>query len=139
MRTLGVFAAALITSATLGCALQEVRSKTKVGPEWQHSGTSDTDSVRWSVEQGFDFKWDKGIGTGVSYRRRDVDDGSGNNDNGVWFDISFPIWKAKKKEAAAERIEVLERRLAQLEVELAGKDLQTAAGRDPVHSGNGTH
>jgi hypothetical protein len=97
--------------------LKEVRSKTKFGPEFRHKGSNRTNEVRWYAQQGFDFKWEKGITTGVTYRRRDVDGGSGDNDNGVWIDFSFPIWKAPKKaDALARRVVELERRLAQLEV-----------------------
>ncbi len=37
-------------------------------------------------------------------------------DNGVWFEISYPIWKAPnhKKEKLAHRVEALERRLNEL-------------------------
>lgn len=99
-----------------GCALEEVRSKNKFGTEWRHSGSRSTAEERYSVEPGFEFKWDKGISTGVSYRRRDIDNGSGDSDNGLFVDFSFPLWKRPKEEAKmAERIEKLERRLAELE------------------------
>lgn len=99
-----------------GCALKEVRSKSKFGPEFRHKGSNRTDAVRWTVQQGFEFKADNGISTGITYRRRDTDDGSGDNDNGVWIDFSFPIWRAEKEpDAAVRRVEELERRLARLE------------------------
>lgn len=99
-----------------GCALKEVRSKTKTGVEYRHSGTSRTDAERYLVQQGVQFKWDKGVSTTVSYRRRDTNDGNGNNDNGVWFEIGFPIWKAKSKPVeTTERLATLERRIAELE------------------------
>lgn len=108
--------AVLVVSVLPGCALKEIRSKSKIGPEFRHRGSNSTNSVRWTVQQGFDFKWDEGVSTGITYRRRDTDGGSGDNDNGVWIDFSFPIWKAPKKEhATAARVEELERRLAQLE------------------------
>jgi len=108
----------MVIPVLCGCALQEVRSKSLWGPEWQHKGSDSTDAVRYYAQEGLEFKWDKGIATTVTYRRRDVDDGNGDNDNGVWFDISFPLWKAKPKEKAAElRIAELERRLALVETE----------------------
>jgi len=111
-----LFGGVILLTWSSGCALQEVRSKTKFGPEYQHSGSDSTDSVRYSEEQGIDFMWGNDWTTGVSYRRRDTDNGNGNNDNGVWFDFSFPIWKRPKAEAkTAERIEALERRLAEVE------------------------
>ena len=55
-----------------------------------------------------------------------MDDGSGDNDNGVWFEVSFPLWKAKPKvDNNAARIRELERRLAAIE---ADRPIKTAAG-----------
>lgn len=103
-----------------GCELQEIRSKNKFGTEWRHKGSNGTDRERYAVQPGFEFKWDNGVTTGVSYRRRDDNDGSGDDDNGLFVDVSFPLWKAKKKEKASEtaRIERLEERIAQLEAKL---------------------
>ena len=99
-----------------GCALQEVRSKSKIGPEFRHSGATNTDSERWHVEQGIDFKWDNGVTTGLSYRRRDVNDGNGDNENRVLFEFSFPLWKAESQQAKLKRrVELLETRLTRLE------------------------
>jgi hypothetical protein len=103
-----------IGACVSGCALQEVRSKWKLASEWRHSGRS-TEEVRYSVEQGFDLRWDKGWTTGVAYRRRDIDDGSGDHDDGLFVDFSFPLWKAHKPDANAQRIQALENRIAQLE------------------------
>jgi hypothetical protein len=110
----------LLACVVTGCALQEVRSETKAGPEFRYSGSRRTNENRWTVEQGFEFKWDRGITTGLTYRRRDVDRGSGSHDDGVWVDFSFPIWKAPKKtDPTARRVEALEKRLAELERKLA--------------------
>ncbi|MGB2988106.1 MAG: hypothetical protein WBE26_19740 [Phycisphaerae bacterium] len=99
-----------------GCALQEIRSKTSFGPEYQHFGSTNTNSVRWTAVQGLDFKWDKGITTGVTYQRRDVDDGNGNNENRVLLEFSFPLWKAESKQTQlARRVRRLEDRLVVLE------------------------
>ena len=107
----------VIILALPGCGLKEIRNKTGFGPEYRHSGTTRTDQVRWAIEQGIHLKWDRDITTGVTYRRRDVDDGGGGNDNRIMFDVSFPLWKAedKKEERLARRVEQLERRLAALE------------------------
>ncbi len=121
-----------------GCALREVRSQSKFGPEWQHSGSNSTDSVRYSAEQGFDFKWQNDWTTGVSYRRRDIDNGDGNNDNGAWFDFSFPLWKAAKKDASAERVAELERRITQLEARLANAEPEHVANLAKVASNGGS-
>ncbi len=61
-----------------GCTLQEIRSKSKFGPEYRHRGSNRTDSVRWYAQQGMEFKWDKGIDTSITYRRRDEDNGNGD-------------------------------------------------------------
>jgi len=101
-----------------GCALQEIRSKTKVGPEFRHKGSNSTNAERWTAQQGIEFKWDTGISTGLTYRRRDTNHGTGDNDNGVWFEFSFPLWKAANKKSELERrVETLEERLAALEVD----------------------
>ena len=102
-----------------GCALREVRGKTKFGPSFRHKGSSRTDSVRWTVQQGFDFKWDNGITTGVDFRRRDVDDGNGDSTTGVFFDVSFPVWKAEEKpDPLRRRLKKLKKRLARVEAKL---------------------
>lgn len=76
-------------------------------------GFRGTDEVRWTTQTGLELKWDRGVATGVTYRRRDVDDGSGSDDNGVWLDFSFPLWTAKNKPGALEsRVRELEKRLA---------------------------
>ncbi len=103
-----------------GCTLMEIRSKSKLGPEYRHKGSDRTNSVRWYAQQGFEFIWQdhnkNKITSGITYRRRDVDNGDGSNDNGVWFEFSFPIWKAKTvTENASRRIALLERRIASLE------------------------
>jgi len=116
--TMGMCAVLLILAS--GCTLREIRSDTKFGPSFRHKGSNRTNSVRWSVEQGFDFKWSKGINTGISFRRRDTDEGTGDNDNTVFFDVSFPIWKAEKKpNPLKKRLKKLERRVAELESMLA--------------------
>ncbi len=102
-----------------GCALREVKGKTKFGPSFRHKGSNRTNSVRWTAQQGFDFKWDNGITTGIDFRRRDTDDGNGDNDNAIFFDVSYPLWKAKKKtDPTKKRIKKLEKRLAELEAKL---------------------
>lgn len=105
-----------------GCTLVEIRSKSKAGPEFRHRGSDRTNRIRWYAQQGLEFVWrddrNNKITTGITYRRRDVDNGSGDNDNGVWLDFSFPVWKAEKgPDHAARRMELLERRIAALEAE----------------------
>lgn len=115
-------AVGLVLALLPGCALVEIRSKSKVGPEFRHRGSNRTDSIRWYAQQGFEFVWrddrDNKITTGITYRRRDMDNGNSDHDNGIWLDFSFPVWKADKKtDRTAQQIELLERRIAALEAE----------------------
>ena len=102
-----------------GCNLVEVASKSKFGPEWRTkgAGAAKRNSVRWYAQQGVEFKWDKGISTAVTYRRRDEDNGSGGNDNGVWFELSIPLWQHEDHPIWSKdrRIKELEERVARLE------------------------
>lgn len=101
----------------VGCALKEIRSKTKTGPAFKHSGKNRTNSMRWYVIQGYDFKSRDGSSAGVTFRRRDTAEGSGNNDSGVLFDYSYPIWKkpGKKSQKNSVRLQRLQERLIKLE------------------------
>ena len=102
-----------------GCSwqLQEIKSKTKFGPEIRNRGNRTTE-IRWtSIEQGYEFKWDNGWTTGLTYRRRDVDNGGGGDDNRFLVEFSFPLWKASKGDPQARRIRILEQRLALLEAQ----------------------
>ncbi|MCG8406059.1 MAG: hypothetical protein MI923_12755 [Phycisphaerales bacterium] len=104
-----------------GCSLKEIRSKTESGVEYRHSGGSRHEEQRYLVKQSLQFKWDKGVTTAVKYRRRDVNDGAGDHDDGIWFEVGFPLWKAPEKpDESSERIAALERRLRQLEKKLEG-------------------
>lgn len=126
MRTGTLVACGLMVLMSSGCGIKEIRSKSKFGPEFRHSGTRRTSRDRWTAQQGIEFKWDKGVSTTLTYRRRDVNNGAGDYDNGVWFEVSFPLWKAKPKEDKnASRIRELERRLAAIE---ADRPVRTAAG-----------
>ena len=120
-----------------GCGLKEIRSKTKFGPEFRHRGIDSTNSVRWYAQQGFDFKWENDLTTGITYRRRDTDNGSGDNDNGVWIDFSFPIWKApKKSDQTSESVHKLEKRITELEAlydtYLAKQIKDSSSGDEPI-------
>lgn len=104
----------LVLILVCGCGhLHEVRSKNKYGPEYRTNATG-RNTIRWTAQTGVEFKWDQGITTGVTYRRRDVDNGSGGIDNGVWFEFSFPVWRRQKPDLK-KHIQLLEQRIAQLE------------------------
>ena len=100
-----------------GCALEEVRGKNKLGVEWRHIASRTQSDERYTVEPGFEFKWEKGVTTGVSYRNRSTNEGRGDDDNGLFVDFSFPIWKRPKVDKTTDRIEALEQRLTELEAE----------------------
>jgi len=118
-----------------GCGLKEIRSKSKVGAVFKHKGLDRTSSTQWSAQQGLAFTWQHGIKTGISYRRRDIDDGNGNNDNAVFVDVSFPIWKkAKKPSKTKKRLKKLKKRLAAVENELAALRRGVAVPTPPDHA-----
>jgi len=117
LRNIKLLTVGLVVFSLTGCSsLKEVRSKSKFGPIFKHSGTKRTDSVQWSVQQGVEFKWKGGVKTGIAYRRRDVDEGNGNGDNAVFVNFSFPLWKAPKKPSKLKkRMKKMEKRVAELE------------------------
>lgn len=135
--------AGVLLFAGSGCALQEVRSKSTFGPEFRSRGrgSARTADTKWTAQQGFEFKWDKGITTGLTYRERNVDHGTADREDGVWFDFSFPVWKAKPKpDAKSDRVEALERRIAQMEAERKECAVSpTVARTDAPAEGNGTN
>ncbi len=102
-----------------GCSwrLQEIRGGTKFGPEIRNLGNRTTETRWTSIDQSYDFKWDNGWTTGLSYRRRDIDNGGGGDDNRFLVEFSYPLWKAPKSDSQARRIRILEQRLALLEAQ----------------------
>ena len=69
------------------------------------------------MQEGIELKWENGVSTAVSYRRRDDNDGDGNNDNGVWVEVGVPIWKNpnRKSKLLEQRVQHLEDILRSLE------------------------
>lgn len=104
-----------------GCALREIRRKTKAGVEYRQENVDKSSHERYLAQESLQFKWDNGVDTSVIYRRRDLSDNdSGDHDDGVWFEVSVPIWKAKPKpDQTVARMEHLERRIQALEARLA--------------------
>ncbi len=106
-----------------GCksTVTEVRGKTSFGPEFRNRGNN-THETRYDVRQNIDLKWDNGWSTGVTYRRRDVDEGSGDSENLLLFDVGYPIWKApKKSDKTAARIGELEQQVQDIRARLAAQ------------------
>lgn len=114
-----------------GCKAKptELRGKTAFGPEFRNRGNN-TSEVRYTTQQGFDVKWDNGWTTAVQYRRRDVDDGSGDNENRVLFEVGYPLWKAPKKEdkATDRRIQQLQEDVEEIRARVAA--MNGSAGAD---------
>jgi len=93
---------ALMISIALMCGcnnLKEIRMKNKFGPEFRTKGAGDdsTHDVRYSIEHGYQFVWENGISTDISYRRRDISGGDGGHDNGVRVGITIPIWQKERR------------------------------------------
>ena len=115
-QSLQKFVVLLLASCSAGCSLNEIRGENKFGPEYRRDGLRNTHATRWTAQQGLEFKWDNGVNTGVTYRYRETVDGVDDKDNGVWFEVSYPLWKKKKQpDDLALRVKSLERRLAELE------------------------
>jgi hypothetical protein len=117
---------------TSGCALEELRSKNAFGAEWRTINAAGQDDERYTVQPGLEFKWEKGWNTGVSFRTRHTNEGQGTNDNGVFMDFSFPLWKRPKPEAkTADHVRELEYRIQELEAAQA-----KLASSPPTAGGN---
>ncbi|MBI4717124.1 MAG: hypothetical protein HY763_04910 [Planctomycetes bacterium] len=105
---------ALIATGCKAAHLTEVRGKTSFGPEFRNRGNN-TSEIRYDARQALEFRLDNGWTTGLTYRRRDIDGGSGDNENLFLFEVGYPIWRAPKKEdAAARRITQMEKELQEL-------------------------
>ncbi len=116
-----------------GCqkpALTEVRGKTSFGPEFRHGGTTNRAEIRYDARQAVELRWDNGWTSGLTYRRRDIDNGSGDNENLFLFEVGYPIWKAPKKEE--KKAEGLQKRVDDLEKELAGLREKFSSGISPT-------
>lgn len=104
-----------------GWNVTKTYAKTKVGPEFRED-KSGFNSNRWTSQVGLGAEMANGHKFGITYRRRDIDGGSGYNDghdDGVWLEWQIPIWDAPKKKSASE--EEMQRRIAALEEALAKK------------------
>lgn len=114
----------LLLTGVAGCQnvkLTEITGKTAFGPEFRNFGNNTSD-IRYNVIQGVQFKLSNKWDLGVTYQRRDLDDGAGDNENLVLFEVGYPIWNAPKKpQKSAEdlQIEELEQQLRTLGSELA--------------------
>ncbi len=127
--------------ALAGCKANptELRGKTSFGPEFQNRGNN-TSQIRYDARQAFEMKWDNGWTTGLSFRRRDIDDGSGDNENRVMAEIGYPLWKAPKKEdkATDRRIQELQEQVEEMRVRVAElKPAGSNASRLAQNSGAG--
>jgi hypothetical protein len=120
----------------------ELRGKTSFGAEARNRGNN-TQEIRYDARQAVDLKWDNGWSTGISYRRRDIDDGSGDNENRVLVEVGYPLWKAPKKEekpkdigpptgTTSERIDQLQRQLEEMRARVAALKPPAGTGDSKV-------
>lgn len=144
--------ASLVAAGFLtGCKANptELRGKTSFGPEFRNRGNN-TQEVRYDARQALDLKWDNGWSTGISYRRRDVDDGSGDNENRVLFEVGYPIWKAAKKHepkkdigpptgTTTKALEELQRQVEELRAKMAALKSPEASQSSKVAQANENH
>lgn len=104
-----------------GCKAKptELRGKTAFGPEFRNRGNN-TSEIRYTEQQSLEMKWDNGWTTAVQYRRRDVDQGSGDNENRVLFEVGYPLWKAPPKpDKTSEKLESLEQQVQEMRAKVA--------------------
>jgi len=122
--------AVLIAALTTGCQVNEIRSTNEFGVEWRHKGEGRTNHERYFVKPGLELEWSNDVETEVSFRRRDDNDGPGDSDNGLFFDVSIPIWRREPERDPRDlRIAELERRLAALEARVAAPSSALVAER----------
>lgn len=126
--TLALFlATGLLVSGCKSASVSEVRGKTSFGPEFRHQGQKNTDEIRYDARQAVELRWDNGWTTGMTYRRRDIDGGSGDNENLFLFEVGYPIWKAPKKpDKTAMQIEELQKQIGELQSQFAKTNSQDA-------------
>lgn len=125
-----------------GCknlCLTEINGKTSAGPQIHNFG-SNTHATKYYAIQNLEFKFSNKWTFGVMYQRADIDDGAGDNENLLLFELGYPLWNAPKKpvKTAEElQIEGLERELRLLNVELAAAEQGTpgSAGNALVQAG----
>lgn len=124
----------LVAGGCKGLSVTEIRGKTAFGPEWRNFGDNTSD-IRYTAIHGYEAKLSNDWTAGVSYQRRDVDNGSGDNENLVLFEIGYPIWKKPKKDeksAQELQIEELEKELRELDGVLAAVDDSAISTTSPT-------
>jgi len=111
--------------------VQHIESKGRVGPDIRETD-SGTNNNRWTAQTGFEATTYNGHKFGLEYRRRDTDNGIGNNDghdDSVWLTWSVPVWKDTSRPNKEKQ---LEQRIAALERRLADQDRpQVPSGQEP--------
>jgi len=118
-------------ACTSGCksgGVTEIRGKNQFGPELQHDGVKGSDQIRYYAGQQIEAKWENGWTTALTYRYRAIDEGNGNQEQLVLFEVGYPIWKAPKKpDKTAMQIEELQKRVGELQSQLARTNSQEAS------------
>jgi len=124
-------AVGLLYAGCKSSSVTEVRGKTSFGPEFRNRGNN-TSEIRYDARQAIDLKWDNGWTTGVQYRRRDVDEGSGDNENRVLLEVGYPIWKAPKKpDKTTQQLQELEEQVQEMRARVAELRVPTSVGTEP--------
>ncbi len=116
------------TSGWKSAGVTEVRGKNQFGPEFQHDGVKRSDQIRYYAGQQIEAKWENGWTTAVTYRYRAIDEGNGNQEQLVLFEVGYPIWKAPKKpDKTAMQIEELQKKVGELQSRLVRTNSQEAS------------
>jgi hypothetical protein len=142
---LGSFAFSLLLVAPVvlcGCrnvCVTEINGKTSIGPQFQNHGNN-TQDVKYFTIQNLEMKLSNKWTMGVMYQRTDTDEGSGDNENLLLFEVGYPLWNAPKKAVSTAellQIEGLERELRKLDLELAaaGYGMKESPSTAMVQSG----
>jgi len=131
----------LTCAVASGCktaSVSEVRGKTAFGPEFRNRGNN-TSEVRYDARQSIEAKWDNGWTTALAFRRRDVDDGSGDNETRGMVEVGYPLWKAPKKpDKTAERLQELQQEVQEMRARVTALQVPANGDAEPrLAQGNG--
>jgi hypothetical protein len=120
-----LIAAALLATGCKSASIAEIRGKNQFGPEFQNQGNN-THQIRYYAGQQVELKWENGWTTAATYRYRPVDEGNGNQEHLVLFEVGYPLWKAPKKpDKTTMQIEELQKQVGEMQSQLAGTNLQS--------------
>lgn len=127
--SLMLIVAALGVSGCKSAKVIEISGKSAGGAQFQNHGNN-THDVKYYAIQSLEFKLSNKWTIGVGYQRTDIDEGTGDNENLILFEVGYPMNAPKKPEKTAEeqQIEGLERELRLLDTELAAARMESPDG-----------